>query len=113
MGEHTKGPWKVNAEDTSVYTENGQMHVADVRGWGTLRYKRSGEAEYLANARLIAAAPELLEALERVVKLDAHGCLTRDCPHKTGRECAEELATVLAEMIDRARYAIEKARGEG
>lgn len=59
--QHTKGPWKV------FYAANGTMlgvgqvtglGIADADGglWGP-----GGEKE--ANARLIAAAPELLEAL--------------------------------------------------
>lgn len=47
----------------------------------------------------VVAAPELLEALERVAELDGHGCLTGDCPHKSNVECVEELAVVLTEMI--------------
>ena len=54
----------------------------------------------------VVAAPELLEALERVAELDGHGCLTGDCPHKSNVECVEELAVVLTEMITRARAAI-------
>jgi regulator of replication initiation timing len=74
-------------------------------------YREELESLLVERDALRAECERLRKTLERVVKLDAHGCLTRDCPHKTGRECAEELATVLAEMIDRARYAIEKARG--
>lgn len=112
MGEHTKGPWAWYENPSGgcrVQTLN--VGIADVLSRAGVPHPV--QESCAANARLIAAAPELLEALERVGKLDAHGCLTRDCLHKTGRECAEELATVLAEMIDRARYAIEKARGEG
>ena len=58
---HTPGPWIVQKEDVSIYA--GSIRVADVRGWGGLQYKPDGAEEMDANARLIAAAPDLLGAL--------------------------------------------------
>ncbi len=60
---HTPGPWDVvlvfnSAQDTvgiEIYQDDGS-HIAC----------RSGDPEAKANARLIAAAPELLEALDLV-----------------------------------------------
>lgn len=53
MNAHTPGPWAVNDDDpTEVVTRHGRLVAA-------CHYR--GEAK--ANARLIAAAPELLEAL--------------------------------------------------
>ena len=61
--EHTQGPWKahvahelLNVVTDSVVTVDG-LHVADVASYGASIATRN------ANARLIAAAPELLEAL--------------------------------------------------
>ena len=57
---HTKGPWKANKE------EEGQW---DIDAWFDESVTVAvvlNEPEAQANARLIAAAPELLEALESV-----------------------------------------------
>lgn len=58
----TKGPWIVWAEDVSVHSSTG-MRVADIRGWGSLRYKDGGAEEMDANAALIAAARNALPVL--------------------------------------------------
>ena len=63
---HTPGPWKMNTNvQTSIDAET--KHIAMVN------YYKSGRAnddvygeEHEANARLIAAAPDLLEALKRI-----------------------------------------------
>lgn len=61
--EHTKGPWRahvahesLNVVTDSVVTVDG-LHVADVASYGASIATRN------ANAHLIAAAPDLLEAL--------------------------------------------------
>lgn len=54
--KHTKGPWRIGAMESGRYAvdgENGQ----EVTGW----------LDSEADARLIAAAPELLEALQALV----------------------------------------------
>ncbi len=73
---HTKGPWRVlEPVGTWIQTDgdpygHGPMHIADVRGWGHLTGQGACRLEekpaiaiQTANARLIAAAPELLTAL--------------------------------------------------
>lgn len=60
--QHTQGPWRVDVQGSygdQVFSENG-MIVADCKWTEDVLEKR------VANARLIAAAPELLAALERV-----------------------------------------------
>jgi hypothetical protein len=54
MSAHTPGPWQVDIDDGDVTVFSGGVNIAKIHG---------GEAEYLANAQLIAAAPEMLEAL--------------------------------------------------
>ena len=63
--QHTPGPWELRPDDmgglSSLVFPAKQPHpVAGVTGY------YSGNGERLANARLIAAAPELLEALQRL-----------------------------------------------
>ena len=63
MSEHTKGPWRYEPISTcgAVYQGSDyRMEVCRVNG-------RDGEQQ--ANARLIAAAPQLLEACEAVNRL--------------------------------------------
>lgn len=83
--KHTPGPWKVSYTKISVITaENGAV-IAKVN-------KIDGLVNLQANARLIAAAPELLEALIE--------CL--DC----------EFSVTDRAAINKARAAIAKATGE-
>ncbi len=56
---HTLGPWEVY-HGGLVVAENKSVAVA---------YSIKDEGEMLANARLIAAAPELLEALKELESL--------------------------------------------
>lgn len=65
-GEHTPGPWTVNAIQYS--STSRVTHEVFAR----LRYVASvNDAD---DARLIAAAPDLLEALEEKVRLCTNGC---------------------------------------
>lgn len=68
--KHTPGPWKREAFGiwhTNEKGENRRVACAEIdRGEGP--YKPSDEGEVVANARLIAAAPELLAALRFVQK---------------------------------------------
>ena len=57
--KHTKGPWDVDPNDEFTVT-------ADRDGLSVCctEYEDRGKNENIANARLIAAAPELLEACQ-------------------------------------------------
>lgn len=66
MSKHTQGEWKVS-QDGFVISSSGLV-IADTRAVSELSI-----AETEANARLIAAAPKLLEALEVVVECPEHG----------------------------------------
>jgi len=91
MTKHTPGPWKYGKE---LSARSGEWLISmDVgeRGRGMqIAETRTGSGHENANARLIAAAPDLLNAL--TVLADA--CERMDIP------------------VDAARAAIAKARGE-
>ena len=68
MSEYTKGPWDISETGPkwSINVGNGgdsNKHIAMVSCYQLFT---NDHTENLANARLIAAAPELLEALEMV-----------------------------------------------
>lgn len=95
----TPGPWYVE-EIVGIYTPivhsgEGLGYCPPVLAKVTTRYSSSEQAK--CNANLIAAAPELLEALQRMTKL--YESLMSDCgvQHK--------------DLTDSAQAAINKALG--
>jgi len=105
--KHTKGPWQVLPPEEGVdYLRVRGTHFG-------LRYKIANvhdeqpsclpDGEAQANATLIAAAPELLEALE-----EAYETLTGILEDTDGED-GERTANPL---LVQARAAIAKARGE-
>jgi len=95
---HTPGPWRVTGGPTprgnaaGVCSVDG-LHVTDVHGYGT-----SIETDH-ANARLIAAAPDLLAALENVSA-------------KLERLCGVSYPDAIALDLSQARAAIARAKGQ-
>lgn len=81
MSKHTKGPWVVGPEFTDLMAcpEGGRFHAIDAPTYGHFALAvvvtqladdyppGSTCAELMANATLIAAAPELLDALSLFV----------------------------------------------
>ena len=62
MNKHTPGPWNRIKGDRNVYSASGTVcKTPAIIGGG------SAAANWEANARLIAAAPDLLEALESII----------------------------------------------
>ena len=105
MSKHSPGPWtigKVSHEEQHVDIDslNPDPFVgcdewrAMARTYGTEGEEESGSVVMLANARLIAAAPELLEALEAALKL------------------IELVMPIDGVVTRKARAAITKATGE-
>jgi hypothetical protein len=95
---YTPGPWKVS----EYPTRQGRCNITNSGGVGEVPLEIAeaypmGEYwddETKANARLIASAPELLEALEQLVE-HVHGTYAYSEPH-----------------MEKARVAIAKATGE-
>lgn len=79
---HTPGPWEVFIDDSGGPTSGWPLSIdamndpdkTVVRTGGQWPYEwdaATSQREACANARLIAAAPELLEALDRLVNITA------------------------------------------
>lgn len=108
--KHTPGPWEIEFDPWHFDTAStvvggekvkakgiGQQMLVQVGGWAS-------PTEQEANARLIATAPELLEALEELLAVaPAH-------PPAAGLIVGIEERHSLA--IKRARAAIAKAMGD-
>jgi len=86
MNTHTPGPWNLNCLETVRHTIHAHRgHVATVAR-GTMN--EVGPDEIEANARLIAAAPELLAALQLI--------------HANAAESAEWIRARIAPAIAKA-----------
>ena len=108
MSKHTKGPWEVVRTDAGIIvrteskkkTRAGASRYAAIGGFDRSDPEQLTEA--LANANLIAAAPELLEALEAFC---AFAQMRRD---ELG-----ELSLEMSKVEQAARAAIAKAKATG
>lgn len=98
MAGHTKGPWHLVGGQVFSDTHMVDLIADVIGGSGRQFIDDDTNAECLANARLIAAAPDLLEAME-----DALQGLLAAFPH------ASRIRDILQPKIDRARAAIAKA----
>ena len=83
---HTKGPWEARGEKILAKTDDGNITLV-------IAQKIAGQA----NARLIAAAPELLEALESI---------------HSEFFLLKPTSDIVVKMNDIATKAIRKAKGE-
>lgn len=94
MSKATPGPWHLHDMETAVVCgpDHRALAACDARS-------RDAE-ENRANARLIAAAPALADALAALV-LDA------DCDHATEGESSH--VCVSRELVERARVALKEA----
>ena len=96
MSKHTPGPWLIEAQNCH-FGDIATVHNTDEK-WVTIyapHWMETGmdEKEQSANARLIAAAPELLEALQMLM-------------NDPGED------RIKSSAWDAARAAIAKATGE-
>jgi hypothetical protein len=107
---HTPGQWYVIASGNQVYSDvNGYVKIADVNQFkGSLAENdKTGEA----NARLIAAAPELLEAVLHLPKhlIEVADILTN---HAAKNGTASVYDKVLKLVAADLQTIIAKATGE-
>ena len=93
MSKHTPGPWQIsksNNEKLSTVEIGTEDRYITLLSW-----TKDIAEEQKANARLIASAPELLEAAEKVIQ--------------NGMACSHDEVKARVEL----RQVIEKAKGEG
>lgn len=97
---HTKGPWELSHESPKIimsgsFIDGHQGYiVGSVTGNDNSGYFAS-EEEAKANARLIAAAPELLEALEIAVDKIKSGLILLKCDDEfIEKETRQALAAI-------------------
>lgn len=104
MSKHTPGPWVAieSMGDFLIQTENGYT-IGDVLGEGN-SYSDEEERERWYNAHLIAAAPDMLEALEEAIKCR----MVPSSSVKDGGASRHSRQVAVADMI---RAAIAKATG--
>lgn len=113
--KHTPSPWTFYADLPStepnwhiVTTANRMRILANV-------HIEPGNGADLANARLIAAAPELLAALQNLLASDKDGeiaCATEDALCEAANDAnADSVVREQAAAILQARAAIAKATG--
>lgn len=88
--DFTPGPWHVSNEGKLVIRDDEWFVPVATAGYAT-------NDEELATAKLIAAAPDLLEALQRLIHADCHSVRN---------------STVHINAIEKARAAISKALGD-
>jgi hypothetical protein len=100
MSEHTPGPWTVEADDEGIYVLMGPLKGEDehLAVYTAPFNDETPSARRVADARLIAAAPDLLAACEYLTTLIVEG--------------GNGEGWTLTEAYDRASEAIAKARGE-
>ena len=109
--KHTPGPWAINEDPYDRWKFKGGWNGKIVAGNGASVYNGPSsfnslrcdtEDEAKANARLIAAAPELLEALNSAVEfIDTYGS------HRHLHDSPESCAHCI--LLQAARAAIAKA----
>jgi hypothetical protein len=96
MSEHTPGPWielpdfATGNDSITIVSKKANRYVA-LAGF-------QDECQHKANARLIAAAPEMFEALQRIT----------DC-YGVGYKNADDLARALSSYMTDARALLAKA----
>jgi len=106
---HTPGPWEVRYEPnlTAICTPKGEFQVSLFSGKLNPRLS-VGLHEWKANARLIAAAPELLEAAKDAeIQMDLAAELLTGLGDVWAREKAEQLSSCAVNI----RNAIARAEG--
>lgn len=90
---HTPGPWQIKTRPFAFDCDAKGWPIHSANGYGIGRvWDENGKPQNEANARLIVAAPELLEALQ----------LARDLFVNEGSACAEICDAAIAKATGAA-----------
>ena len=110
MSKHTPGPWRLNKRDemdVAVWGSDGFTICGDIYIIADVsfpeKYDAYGHEE--ANARLIAAAPDLLDALEEAIECGL-------VPKSSVLEGGAVRHSSQVRCADKIRAAIAKAKGD-
>ncbi len=112
QAKHTEGPWTT---DLVISSQAGRVAIEPdiaIVYVQPSRYDGSESKRRLANARLIASAPDLLAACEEALRLEDSSLSTLDCTYEGNRMYAVN-PFVLERVVNAARAAIAKAKGVG
>jgi hypothetical protein len=101
MSQHTPGPWRRDGLTTYALNEHGWNRFS-----AQVQDPHTPLEELLANARLIAAAPEMLEALELV-----KAAILNEGGLNDGVVTDTLWVSDIETAVDRIDAAIAKARG--
>ena len=109
MNAHTPGPWFIS------YTHDGNTEIAiddtpgmdGERDYDLITVTHGDPDELLANARLVAAAPDLLAALLQIAALAEYNT-TGPGKCKSEKLTAEQASSLRKSISDIARAAIAK-----
>ena len=109
--KHTPGPWRISANQTNVYVPG--YAIAACQSDDDLEFRPRSEA--IENARLIAAAPDLVAALRGIVETCEANMLHSDTIRKNadrprGPE-GEAMYQRVKASTDLARAALAKVEG--
>ena len=113
MTKHTSGPWEMGpiiaGEDIFILADNRKAAIARASNLetyaNTFEKLRPLAAECEANARLIAAAPDMLDALHHCYNIVSTGILHQSSLSKDG------IIELLKDAQEAAHTAIAKATG--
>ena len=93
---HTQGPWEVIG-GTVIVSKEDRYYIAH-----TPEVEQKRFYETRANARLIAAAPEMIKELENCMQ-DFNNLAMQFPPDSDSREIAGNCASRIAELVKKAR----------
>ncbi len=75
MSKYTPGPWKVVFENNKLRVDSRRAYICEMVQYGMVEQKRDYYKHEETNARLISAAPELLELSKQVLDLHSKDIL--------------------------------------
>lgn len=117
MSAHTPGPWAITEHSwsaTGIYADSVQIAQIDIYDEATEENQEALEARTAANARLIAAAPDLLAALIALTT-NPHvdlGDLVYKVRESEGEGWDGPAVSAWSDGVIAARAAIARATGE-